>query len=117
MWSVELYETESGRTPVKDFLLGLSQKHRAKALNDIDLLETFGTALQMPHVRPIDGKLWELRIKFASDISRVLYFIPVGNKIVLLHGFAKKTQRTPPAEIKRAKRYMEDWERRRRHDL
>jgi phage-related protein len=47
-----------------------------------------------------------------SDISRIFYFIPVGDDIVLLHGFIKKTQKTPPEEISKAKAYLSDYERR-----
>ncbi len=43
-----------------------------------------------------------------SDISRVLYFFVVGRKIILTSGFVKKTQKTPPGEIDRAKRYRAD---------
>lgn len=112
MWTIEFYENENGKIPVRDFLLGLPRKHRAKAFSEIELLEEFGTAIKMPHARQIDGRLWELRIKFSSDISRIFYFIPAGSKLILLSGFIKKTQKTPPEEIRRAKRYMEDWERR-----
>lgn len=87
-------------------------KHHAKALRDIDVLEKYGTALTEPHVKHIQGKLWELRIKSASDISRIFYFIPVGNDIVLLHGFVKKKQKTPNREIETANTYLEDYQRR-----
>ncbi|MBS3982355.1 MAG: type II toxin-antitoxin system RelE/ParE family toxin, partial [Dethiobacter sp.] len=65
-----------------------------------------------PHVKNISGKLWELRIKSTSDISRIFYFIPVGKNIVLLHGFVKKTQKTPNREIQTANNYLEDYQRR-----
>lgn len=116
MWTIEFYEKENGKIPVRDFLIDLPRKHRAKALNEIELLEEFGIAIQMPHARQMGGNLWELRIKFSSDISRIFYFIPMGRKIVLLHGFIKKTQKTSPEELRRAKRYMEDWERRHKHE-
>jgi len=58
------------------------------------------------------GRLWELRIKSASDISRIFYFIYVENDIVLLHGFVKKTQRTSSREINTANTYLEDHVRR-----
>ena len=55
-----------------------------------------------------DG-IFELRAKVGSDISRVLYFFVVGRTVVLTNGFIKKTQKTPPAEIERAKQYREDY--------
>ena len=67
-------------------------------------------------MKPVKGKygtdLYELRIKFASDIARIFYFTYYNNKFVLLHGFIKKTKKTPIQEIMRAKEYMEDYKRR-----
>ncbi|MDR0325786.1 MAG: type II toxin-antitoxin system RelE/ParE family toxin [Oscillospiraceae bacterium] len=112
MWNVILYEKEDGTKPVKEFLDALPSKHRAKVVWEIELLEEAGLSLGMPYVRHIKDKLWELRIKFASDISRVFYFVPSGNTIVLLHGFVKKSQKTPKNEISIAETYLSDFERR-----
>lgn len=112
MWNIIFYEKEDGTTPVQEFLDELPLKHQAKALRDIDVLEKYGTALTEPHVKHIKGKLWELRIKSASDISRVFYFVPVDKAIVLLHGFVKKTQKTPHREIEIANTYLNDYQRR-----
>ena len=56
--------------------------------------------------------LYELRIKFSSDIARIFYFTYHNNKFVLLHGFVKKTMKTPQGEIKKARKYMKDYKRR-----
>lgn len=88
----------------------LNVKMRNKALNSLVLLEEFGNTLREPHSKPIGDGIFELRIKFASDITRIFYFFYVGNKIVLTNGFIKKTQKTPPAEIELAKKYKEDYE-------
>ena len=112
MWNIIFYEKEDGTTPVQEFLGKLPVKHQAKALRDIDVLEKYGTSLTEPHVKHIKGKLWELRIKSASDISRIFYFVPVGKSIILLHGFVKKTQKTPNSEIETANNYSEDYQRR-----
>ena len=112
MWDIIFYEKQNGIFPVQEFLDGLPSKHRAKAVWEIELLETGGTALGMPYARHIEKKLWELRVKFAGDISRIFYFTPRGNSIVLLHGFVKKTQRTPQREISIARSYLDDYERR-----
>lgn len=115
-WSIELYEKENGQCPVLEFILSLPPKHRAKAEREIDLLEEFGINLTYPHTRKIEGEaykdLWELRIKFASDISRIFYFIHSNNKFVLLHGFIKKSGKTPLNELEKAKNYMIDYLRR-----
>ncbi len=112
MWNIIFYEKEDGNIPVQKFLDNLPKKHLAKALRDIDVLEKYGTALTEPHVKCLKGKLWELRIKSASDISRIFYFVPIGKNIVLLHGFVKKSQKTPNREIETAKNYLEDYQRR-----
>jgi phage-related protein len=112
VWNIILYEKADGTKPVKEFLDKLPEKHHAKALRDIDVLEKYGTALTEPHVKHIKGKLWELRIKSASDISRVFYFVHIGKNIVLLHGFVKKTQKTPNKEIETANNYLADYQRR-----
>lgn len=56
--------------------------------------------------------LYELRIKYANDIARIFYFTYYNNKFVLLHGFIKKTMKTPNSEIQKAQLYMEDYKRR-----
>jgi len=112
MWNIIFYEKENGTVPVQEFLDSLPEKHHAKALRDIDVLEKYGTALTEPNVKHIKGKLWELRIKSASDISRIFYFVSIGKNIVLLHGFVKKSQKTPNRETETAKSYLEDYQRR-----
>lgn len=80
------------------------------------MLKQLDAELKEPYVKPIKGKdtkgLYELRIKFSSDIARIFYFTYHNHKFVLLHGFIKKTMKTPENEIKRAKNYMEDYKRR-----
>ena len=76
------------------------------------MLEKYGTTLTEPYVKHIGSKLWELRVKLASDISRVFYFVHIGKDIVLLHGFVKKTHKTPGREIRTANGYLADYLRR-----
>ena len=113
---VEFYKKVNGDIPVLDHLSSLDAKMRAKAFSQIELLKKHGFQLREPYVKPIKGARYkgilELRVKFASDISRILYFIYKGKTFVLLHGFTKKTKRTPKRELERALRYKEDHERR-----
>lgn len=96
--------------------MSLQPKLRAKAFSDIELLARHGSDLREPYVKPVKGKnnkgLYELRIKFANDIARLFYFTYSNGVFVLLHGFIKKTMKTPRAEIDCARRYMEDYRRR-----
>lgn len=107
---------ENGKVPVQDFLYSLNPKLRAKAFSDIELLKRLRTELKEPYVKPIKGKknkgLYELRIKFSSNIARIFYFTYYNNKFVLIHGFIKKTMKIPESEIKKARKYMEDYRRR-----
>lgn len=116
MWQIEFYETEDGKAPVQIFLESLDIKMRAKALKEIMILKDLGTAVREPYSKPIEDGLLELRIKFASNITRIFYFFFVGNKIVLTNGFIKKTQKTPKSEMEKAIRYKTDYERRYSHD-
>ena len=115
-WQVEFYKKENGNMPVMDYLLSLDAKMRAKAFSEIELLEKHGTDLREPYAKPIKGKkykgLFELRVKFASSISRIFYFTYSRKTFVLLHGFTKQSDRTPPKELERALRYKADYERR-----
>jgi len=69
------------------------------------MLEINGTELREPYSKYLEDGIFELRAKVGSDISRVLYFFIVGRKIMLTNGFIKKSQKTPPSEIKLAKYY------------
>ncbi len=89
---------------------------RVKALHSLSILEEFGNALRQPHSKSVGNGLFELRIKFASDISRIFYFFVVDNKIILTNGFVKKTMRTPKSEIELALKYKADYERRHSHE-
>ena len=109
---IEFYKTESGKNVILDFLESLPVKHKTGAIREIELLEEFRTKLTMPHVKQINRKLWELRIKTFSDISRIFYFVSVNNKIVLLHGFIKKTEKTPECEKDIARKRKADYKRR-----
>lgn len=109
MFNIEFYTLESGKQPVAEFLDSLTAKMRVKAVGSLELLEEFGNHLKEPYSKYLSDGIFELRIKFASDISRIFYFFVVNNKIVLTNGFIKKT---PSGELDKAKKYKADYERR-----
>ncbi len=115
-WNVEFYQKENGDIPVEDFLLSLSPKLRAKAYSDILLLKRLGINIREPYSTAIKGEryrgLFELRVKFSSDISRIFYFLYDKDTFILLHGFLKKTDKTPERELEKALEYKLDYERR-----
>ena len=110
MFDVDYYELPNGEKPVEKFLDSLDMKMRVKALGCIDILAEFGNTLREPYSRAMGKGLFELRIKFAGDITRIFYFFVVDNKIILTNGFVKKTQKTPPSEIQIALKYKADYE-------
>lgn len=112
MWTIEYYETDSGKLPAYEFLCDLPLKLRAKAFKDLMLLEELGTQITMPYSKPMKDGLFELRIQQSNNNARVFYFFVVGKRIILTNGFIKKTQKTPERELDRALDYKADYERR-----
>ncbi len=107
-YEVEYYEKENGKRPAEEFILSQDKKMQAKIFMVLELLEEMGPRLREPFSKPLGDGIFEVRAQMGSDISRVLYFFVVGRKIILTSGFVKKTQKTPPGEIDRAKRYRAD---------
>lgn len=110
---IDYYRTRQGDCPVEEFISSLPVKLRAKNMRAIGLLEEMGRMLPEPHAVNVTGKryagLWELRVKLGSDITRIFYFFfPTGDRALLLHGFVKKSNPTPPSELERARSYMKD---------
>lgn len=112
LFDVDFYKLPNGKVPVEEFLDSLNIKMRNKALDSIMLLEEFGNNLREPHSKSMGDGIFELRIKFANDISRIFYFFYIGNKIILTNGFIKKTNKTPKSELNLAKQYKLDYEKR-----
>lgn len=108
-WTVENYVKENGVEPVELFLDSLPIKDEAKVLRTIQLLEEFGIELQKPHFNYMGNGLYELRAKVSTNIHRVLYFHYKERRFILLHGFTKKTQKTPKKELTTAGKYMKDY--------
>ena len=71
-------------------------------------MELFGPDLGMPHTRAMGGGLFELRIKAAEGIARVFYCTVIDRRIVFLHSFVKKAEKTPPKELEVARRRMKE---------
>ena len=81
----------------------LPKDMRAKFVRISNMICEFGIhEVGMPHVRPLQGKLWEMRMKGKDGISRALYVMDIGKIIVVVRAFVKKTQKTPAQEIKLA---------------
>lgn len=111
-YEVEYYEKKDGTKPAEEFILDQDPKMRAKLFTMLEFLEEKGPELREPYSRPLGDGIFEMRAKQGSDITRVLYFFVEGKKVILTHGYVKKTRRTPPPEIQRAKKYRSNYQRR-----
>jgi phage-related protein len=99
--SVVFFRTEAGAEPVREWLRELTVEDRKTIGIDIKTVQ-YGWPLGMPLVRKMEPGLWEVRCDIADGIARVL-FTAKGGQMVLLHGFVKKTQKTPDNELKTAR--------------
>jgi phage-related protein len=102
-WSVEFLD-EKVREALDDFPLDI----RASFQRIVELIQSHGLErVREPYVKHLEGPLWEMRMKGKSGIARAIYVTAIGKRIVILHVFTKKTQKTPRREIiaalKRAK--------------
>lgn len=92
------YVNPVGRKPVREWILELPEADRHIVGKDIQKVE-FGWPLGRPHCAPLSQGLWEVRSTLASGrIARVIFCID-GGQMILLHGFIKKAQKTPRADI------------------
>ena len=99
---VRFFRTISGTEPVRDWLRSLSAAER-KAIGDEIRAVQFGWPIGMPLVRKIEAGLWEVRVGMPSGIARVFFSIH-DQGAVLLHGFVKKSQKTPATDLAIARR-------------
>jgi phage-related protein len=74
----------------------------------VELLMEFGPNLRMPHSRAMGGGLFELRPRSREGAGRAFYCFVVGQRVVILHAFIKKTQETPEQELKIARKRMKE---------
>ena len=101
---VLFFQLDSGREPVREWLKDLARDDRKTIGEDIKTLQ-FGWPIGMPLARKMGNDLWELRSTLSSGIARTFFTI-FQNKKVLLHGFVKKSQKTPTNELATAKRRL-----------
>ena len=102
-WNVTFYDER-----VEAEILALPTGLLARFLRYAERMETFGPDLGMPHTRAMGSGLFELRIKAAEGIGRVFYCTLIGRRIVFLHQFVKKTEKTPAKELRIARQRMKE---------
>lgn len=89
-------------------ILALPEGLRGRYLALTDRMEIFGANLGEPHTKAFGDGLFELRLKSAEGIARVFYCTLIGQRILMLHSFVKKSQRTPPRELRLAENRMKE---------
>ncbi len=100
-WTVEFVSA------VEAEIKALPVKLRARLIRLLEAVENVGLeALRDPHVRHLDGKLWELRVRAQEGIARGIYVTATGRRVVVLHVFAKKSRKTPRRALATAKERM-----------
>lgn len=93
-WQVKLLQEAENE------LMALPADMRSRFLHIVELLTDFGPQnVGMPHVRPLEGKLWEIRMTGRDGIARAIYVARTGQVLTVLHVFSKKTQKTPRKAI------------------
>ena len=97
---VVFYRSDASNEPVREWLKDLHRDDKRQIGEDIKTAQ-LGWPLGMPLIKKIDKDLWEVRTRLADGIARV-FFTVEGEHIILLHGFIKKSQKTPQNELKTA---------------
>lgn len=102
-WEVEFYNTD-----VYDGFMQWPESIKARLIKIVEMIKQFGANLGMPHTRTIGDGLFEIRAKGKEGVGRAFFCYIKNQKIVILHGFVKKTEKTPRKELKLAKLRMKE---------
>ena len=102
------FRTRTGNEPVRDWLKGLA-KDEKKAIGEDVAYVQFKWPIGKPRVDHLRGAVWEVRPSLDTRIARTLFAVE-GGRMILLHGFIKKTQRTPNDDISLAEKRFKEWQ-------
>jgi phage-related protein len=99
-WTVETLNVVVGRE-----IQALPADMRAYLQRIVGLIESFGLEhVHEPYIKHVQGRLWEMRLKGRAGIARAIYVTSVGQRVVIVRAFVKKTQKTPRSELELALR-------------
>src|SRR6476659_3162681 len=101
-WTPAFYLEDNGSSPVEDFLADLDRQTRSRIYTAMERLRQVNLRAREPLVRHLERDLWELRQGSDGNIYRFIYFFFSGRRIVYVHAFQKKTQKTPRREFELA---------------
>ncbi|MCT8987844.1 type II toxin-antitoxin system RelE/ParE family toxin [Shewanella phaeophyticola] len=110
MRNIDFYTTEDGKCPIAECLDSLSGKQAQKVAWVLQLIEELDN-IPTTYLKKLvnTDNIWEVRVQVGGNIFRLLGFFDGDNLVVLNHGFQKKTQKTPPKEIKIAESRRKDY--------
>lgn len=103
---VVFYRTPGGHEPVREWPKQLSRAEKKIIGEDLKTVQ-FGGPLGIPLIRKLDPGIWEVRSHLQNRIARVLFTI-ISDRMILLHEFIKKSQKTPKDDITLAKKRLTD---------
>jgi phage-related protein len=103
------FRSKVGNEPVREWLKSLAKEQRKAIGEDIAYVQ-FKWPIGKPRVDHLRGAVWEVRSSFDNRIARTLFAVE-GGQMILLHGFIKKTQRTPDSDIELALKRFKEWQR------
>jgi len=99
-WTVEFLDEV-----IRDQLTGMPADIRASFARIVALIQFHGLErVREPYVKHLEGPLWEMRMKGKDGIARAVYVTATGKRVVIVHVFPKRTQKTPRREIETALR-------------
>ena len=104
--TVVFYKTDGGNEPVREWLKSLMREDR-KAIGEGIKTAQFGWPLGMPLIRKLEKGLWEIRSRTSQGIARLLFTVEAST-MVLLHGFIKKSRKTPQSELDTARERLSE---------
>ncbi|MDN2566804.1 type II toxin-antitoxin system RelE/ParE family toxin [Aquibium sp. A9E412] len=100
-WTVEILEAAEAE------IVALAPALQARLIRLMEMVERVGLErLREPHVRHLEGKLWELRAKAPGGLARGIYVTASERRVIVLHVFAKKSRKTPAAALRIARERM-----------
>lgn len=112
MTKILYYFSSDSRNPIKDFIDSLEHKQKAKIFRIFQTIQQYGLEAVMPHIKKLTGlPLWEMRI-LGKDNIRMIYILIDTDSICILHGFIKKSQKTPEKDITTAMNRYQEWQER-----
>ena len=110
MKKIDFYTTVDGKCPIAEFLDSLNGKQLQKVAWVLQVIEELDVVPTIYLKKLVNtDNIWEIRIQNSGNIFRLLGFFEGDNLIILNHGFQKKTQKTPPKEIKIAQQRRKDY--------